>query len=216
MLFKLKIGMEVMMFLRFLMAAGLMFPALCLADSAFSWDNSPELGWADHSLTHQDPEPAIHSLSDKPALRLASTSSSNPEIIITNWQYRAGGVIGATLGFGLGHAVQKRWTKTGWIFTAGRIGLGFMSTRTLKALVEALESDHPRRELQNFFSSKASTMMLTVFLSQALRLWEIIDVLAPPDYVKIAGGKEKPLSTSPLLYTRNSRLYKGLKFQFQF
>ena len=190
------------MFFRFLAAAALVLPVLCLADVSSVSDNSSQWGWADHSLSKQDLKPAIYSLSDKPVLRLVSSSS--PEIVITNQQYVLGGVLGTIPGFGIGHIIQKRWTKTGWIFTAGQLGLSIA-----RVTLQPMSSE-------DFSGGSNTNMMIIGLLVLSLKIWEIVDVWALPSYVKVVGGKEKPLSTSPLLYTRNSRLYKGMTLKFQF
>ena len=37
---------------------------------------------------------------------------------ISEGQYIMGGVFGTVIGYGIGHAMQGRWTKTGWIHTS--------------------------------------------------------------------------------------------------
>jgi len=46
-----------------------------------------------------------------------------------------GGILGSTIGFGIGHAVQGRWKSDGWIYTAGEIaGIGLMTTGQIIAM----------------------------------------------------------------------------------
>ena len=39
--------------------------------------------------------------------------------IIPQGRYIAGGIVGSTVGFGIGHAIEGRYRDQGWIFTAG-------------------------------------------------------------------------------------------------
>ena len=192
------------MFFRFLITVGLILPALCLANASSFLDNSSKWGWTDHSLMNQNPKPAVYSLSDKPTFKLASSNS--PEIVITNQQYVLGGVLGTIPGLGIGHVIQQRWTKKGWIFTAGQLGLSI-----IRVTLTPKSGDFMRSS-----GSTNTTNMIIGILVLSLKIWEIVDVWAPPSYVKVVGGKEQPLSPRPLLYTHNNQLYKGFKLQFQF
>ena len=49
--------------------------------------------------------------------------------IISQGQYISGGVVGTVFGFGIGHAIQGRWTKTGWIHTTLQSGAGAICCR---------------------------------------------------------------------------------------
>ena len=182
------------MFFRFLISAVLVLPALCFAGSNFSTSVS-----ADDSFNYQSPKPAIYSPSDQPAFQLASMANS--EIVITNRQYIAGGILGIIPGLGVGHAIQNRWRKTGWIFTTAPLAIALITVLTSDSKITSTTIPIPSR--------------LAII---AFRIWEIIDVWAPPSYVKIVGEKEKqkPFSASPHLYTHNNHLYKGIKFQFHF
>tara|TARA_R110002073_G_scaffold257750_5_gene420626 strand:- start:17577 stop:18206 length:630 start_codon:yes stop_codon:yes gene_type:complete len=83
-----------------------------------------------------------------------------------------GGLVSAWAGFGLGHAVQGRYSDVGWMFTLGEVAsLGV-------AVLGAIQVGQ-RGNSQRF--DNADTMLLAGVLSYGvLRVWEFVDTLAGP------------------------------------
>ena len=86
-----------------------------------------------------------------------------------------GGLVATFVGFGVGHAVQGRWSERGWIFTVGETaGLGLMVYGLGKGLDSCanVESDCGTSGL-GFIAGGA--IALTGF-----HLWETIDAFVAP------------------------------------
>ncbi len=94
--------------------------------------------------------------------------------------YIGGGVLGVLIGFGIGHAVQSRWMRTGWIYTVLQVGvfavLGLQAPGQVFGLLNA-EVWSPRG-FRDVLALTASLIFLTS------RLWEIVDVWVLPDSYK--------------------------------
>jgi hypothetical protein len=123
-------------------------------------------------------------------------------------RYVIGGIIGTyPVGFGLGHAVQGRWSDKGWIFTAGEAGsLAVVVAGALGCL---------NNEFDNGFNGKDDcqgvneALLVTGIIGfVGFRVWEIVDVWGAPfghnkkvrelkDYINKASEKE--IKTSLLL-----------------
>ena len=96
------------------------------------------------------------------------TKGGKPITTITRDQYVNGGLIGTLLGLGLGHAVQGRYSKTGWVFTL---------TEPIFYLLM----------VGNVESGTDATLNTVLFL--AWRIYGIIDVWTLPSSHKIAERK---------------------------
>lgn len=93
---------------------------------------------------------------------------------ISTARYVTGGILGTyPLGFGIGHAVQGRWSQKGYIFTAGEL----ISIGVLLAGASECTGDLSRG---GDCSSGAGTMTIGVLGFVAFRIWEIVDVWAAP------------------------------------
>jgi hypothetical protein len=93
---------------------------------------------------------------------------------IEDGRYYAGGAIGTFLGLGTGHAVQGRYGRDGWIFTAGEVGSA--------ALVIAGVSRCVGRDRGEMCAANGLTVLgiIGVF---GFRIWEIIDLWAAPSEI---------------------------------
>ncbi len=82
-----------------------------------------------------------------------------------------GGLVALWFGFGVGHAVQGRYSDTGWMFTlgeAGALGLVFVGA------VQLANNDLRR-------NNSGETLLIGGLLSFGiLRVWEIVDTLVGP------------------------------------
>lgn len=90
---------------------------------------------------------------------------------ITPLQTIGGGLVAAWVGFGLGHAVQGRYSDVGWMFTMGEVAA--ISVAVFGA-VQLGENDFRQND-------GAETLLIGGFLAYGiLRVWEIVDTLVGP------------------------------------
>ena len=159
---------------------------------------------------------------------------------IHQWQYIAGGVLGTYPfpGFGIGHAIQGRWTKTGWIHTVLQLSLGvalsYVSYKRLEPLFEALpglltsvitlgitgkmpdisdmgsppRSEEIERTLDILFWSVFTALLVA-------KTWEAIDVWTLPSSVRITAGQKK-LQLAPSFFSYKNEVFPGLGFKYSF
>lgn len=83
-------------------------------------------------------------------------------------QYIAGGIVGSAVGYGIGHAIQGRYSDKGWIFTAGEVAgtlvlISGMRTCTTYNFFEFRNCDQGQINLG-----------FGIFLG--FHIWEIVDV----------------------------------------
>lgn len=84
-----------------------------------------------------------------------------------------GGLISAWAGFGLGHAVQGRYSDVGWMFTLGEVAS--LSVAVLGAIQVGQRGNSQRFD-------NADTMLVGGMISYCvLRVWEFVDTLAGPN-----------------------------------
>lgn len=85
-------------------------------------------------------------------------------------QHVAGGLVGTFFGFGIGHAVQGRWSDKGWIFTVGEVAsFGLI----LVALGDC--------GFEESCEDEADQAWFGVVALIGLHIWEVFDVwLGPP------------------------------------
>ncbi len=117
-------------------------------------------------------EPSVDGLTESERKILARGEYDRGEII-------GGGILGSTLGLGLGHAVQGKYEQTGGIYTAGELG-SFVATAAGVGLCAATR-EHDEGEL----IPESAECVLIVGISgavvwSAFRIAELIDVWAHP------------------------------------
>ena len=121
---------------------------------------------------------------------------------ISTGRYVAGGILGTyPIGFGIGHAIQGRWSEQGWIFTAGELGSVAM---LLGGLSSCLKGD-----ADDFFDdcSGGENALITVGLIGFIgfRIWEIVDVWAvPPSHNKKHRELQEYINKAPEKTTKAS------------
>lgn len=94
---------------------------------------------------------------------------------ISDGQHVGGGLVGTFFGFGLGHAVQGRWSEKGWMFTVGEsAGIGLV----MYGLIDCIEDDY-YDEYGDDDCAWGSIAIGMVALS-VFRIWELVDVWAGP------------------------------------
>ncbi len=103
-------------------------------------------------------------------------------------QYVAGGVTGTLLGFGIGHAVQGRYTYDGWKFTLGQgVALTAVVVGATGCVNNAFDSE--TKGCSGVNEGLLFGGLVTLF---AFRIWELIDIWAtPPSYNRMHRDLEK-------------------------
>lgn len=91
-------------------------------------------------------------------------------------QIVGGGLIGTFFGLGLGHAVQGRWTESGWKFTLGELG-GF--GLVMYGIADCVENDRYNDEYGNNDCAWGAIALGAVGMT-VFRIWELVDVWAGP------------------------------------
>lgn len=122
-----------------------------------------------------------HYVVQSPRLTRAEAEILN-EGEISSGQHVGGALAAWSVGFGLGHAIQGRWGKKGWVFTVGEslsLGMVFYALQNVKG--ECLDIDAPG----NYYCEPDSPRSLNVALGAGLafaglRVWEIVDSLSGP------------------------------------
>ena len=134
---------------------------------------------------------------------------------ISTGQYIAGGVVGIMLGMGIGHAVQGRYSRTGWIFTVGQLASGI--TFGVYFAQATIPSQSSNVSQTDNFGLIFSAVALVGF-----RIWELIDVWWLPSSYKITvkNDRENQFILSPtILYSKyNSQISDpalGLSMSFK-
>ncbi|MGE0761708.1 MAG: hypothetical protein AB7N80_00375 [Bdellovibrionales bacterium] len=82
-----------------------------------------------------------------------------------------GGVIGTYPGFGLGHAIQGRYSEKGWIFTVGELGSLAVLMAGLEDCVLVFSEDDDEE-----CDRKAGLVAIGALGYMGFHLWEIFDV----------------------------------------
>jgi hypothetical protein len=114
-----------------------------------------------------------------PQLAVAQLSASDDALLrrgeIGVGRYVTGGVIGSYYGFGVGHAIQGRWSDKGWIFTVGDAGsLGLL----VYGITRCEEAEQESIEYDRVTSCSLAPIVAGLVGFGAFRIWEIVDVWA--------------------------------------
>lgn len=174
----------------------------------------PLISWADSSLIYKARDKGLDLREeDEKILSIGEISTA---------RYITGGILGTyPIGFGLGHAIQGRWSEDGWFFTAGELGSVSLVVAGILGCVD-----------QAFDGSNCSNLESAFIITGAVgfigfRIWEIADVWSkPPMYNNKYRDLKKYIETSPTKKTVrssldlkplvNSRLGNGLLLSLNF
>lgn len=85
---------------------------------------------------------------------------------VTRDGYVFGGVVGSIAGFGIGHAVQGRYSSIGWAFSVGE-GLGILTWLTIPWIIQLAGN-------QGVASEVVSKIGMAIF--GGFRLWQVTDL----------------------------------------
>ena len=120
---------------------------------------------------------------------------------ITQSQHVGGGIVSLFFGFGIGQAIQGRWSETGWIFTLGEAATGTLFVYGMVDLLgNCFEGCSEQRE------RRGVTLMLGGLLGMAaFRVWEIVDAFTgPPAHNRRLHHLHMRLGLPVPMYTRLS------------
>ena len=119
-------------------------------------------------------------------------------------------------GFGIGHAIQERYSENGVLFTTGGVVLtlgagGFFASSVLSAARQKSMSrpDLPVISFARWISLGA------VVVGAGIRVWEAIDIWVLPSNYKVVEGQ--PFQIKPIAFhDSNANLNLGLSLNYSF
>ncbi|MEZ4363749.1 MAG: hypothetical protein R3B48_26460 [Kofleriaceae bacterium] len=138
---------------------------------------------------------------EAPGLPIAPLSGAELLLLergeIPTGRYVFGGIVSSMYGFGIGHAIQKRWTESGWLFTVGEIASLALAVHT----IQRASSDCVRTEIECAGQRGYAVLTGLALLSYTgFRIAEVTDSWsAPPhhnDQVRAARERAHRLRTA--------------------
>ncbi|WP_374001395.1 hypothetical protein [Bdellovibrio bacteriovorus] len=132
---------------------------------------------AKEAVTTADDSESSMEVSKSDGISYASLSERDREILargeISKGRYIVGGILGTyPLGFGIGHAIQGRYTEKGWIFTVGEAGSLAVLIAGMGSCMSSWHSDN--------CNGNGGLIWIGAFSFIGFRIWEIVDVWAAP------------------------------------
>jgi hypothetical protein len=124
----------------------------------------------------------------QPVQNAASSSdeeapANNSKFPVSTGKYITGGVLGSTIGFGIGHAVQGRYGERGWLFTMTEaVGTGMM----ILGCNDRKDRDGDGEKECNNKGLVAAGLVVAI----GFHIWEIVDVWTTA----------RPVETEPTVY----------------
>lgn len=104
----------------------------------------------------------------QPEVKKTETSETSSKVPVPTGKYITGGILGSTVGFGIGHGIQGRYQERGWIFTATQAaGLAMF----LVGCSSREENDDGDKVCKNSGLAAAGLGVAIGF-----HVWEIVDV----------------------------------------
>jgi len=103
----------------------------------------------------------------------AGQDQSSDKVPVSTGKYITGGVLGSTIGLGIGHGIQGRYQDKGWIFTATEAaGL----TVAIAGAAQCINEKDNDKTLNDCSSSTRSQMALGYLVALGFHIWEVVDV----------------------------------------
>ena len=168
----------------------------------------------------------------KKNLELTEKDKSTLEIgEISTARYVTGGILGTyPIGFGVGHAIQNRWSDKGYIFTWGELGsLGAVVVGAVGCMNRVAEDAADDDDDDEWSCSGLDTALIVggAIGFIGFRIWEIVDVWAAPPshnkkykelkkYIETTEAKPVIKSSLDLVPIVNPRFGQGLGLKFVF
>ena len=138
----------------------------------------------------------------------ATTQNVNADgkVEVSTGRYITGGILGSTLGFGIGHGVQGRYAEKGWIFTAGEVA-GAALWLPAAAQCGKDNKDKTNNDDKKCTSSQNNLIVAGLVVGLGFRIWEIVDVWTGATPV------DAPTTAAFILPTSDS-VQAGLVYRF--
>ena len=96
-------------------------------------------------------------------------------------EYLLGGLTGTVFGFGIGHGVQGRWLRDGWVFTAGEI----LTSAAVIASISPCKDELFKTGAISLSDRLAKCNKVGLVLGQlsfiTFRIWETVDAWVAPN-----------------------------------
>ena len=113
-------------------------------------------------------------------------------------KYITGGILSYAVGFGVGHAVQGRWSDQGWIYTVGE-------SASLVAMVYGLAQMSGRQGFDQGPSQRQhrgeNYFVAGIIALAGFRVWEVVDAwVAPPIHNRRVRALKQQLGLAPPTY----------------
>lgn len=100
---------------------------------------------------------------------------------ISQGEHIGGGVAALFLGFGIGQAIQGRWSDKGWIFTVGEgVAFGAMIYGMMRAFDCSTRYDEYNNSFSDCEDDGIGIMVVGLLGYSVLRIWETVDAFAAP------------------------------------
>lgn len=98
---------------------------------------------------------------------------------ISDGQHIAGGALALFFGFGVGQAVQGRWSDTGWVFTLGETAsIAAVIAGAVAIADDCLDIDENCDDAND--SAGTGLLVAGIIGISVFRIWEIVDAFAGP------------------------------------
>lgn len=106
----------------------------------------------------------------------ANTSmySDSDKVPVSTGKYITGGILGSVLGFGIGHAIQDRYSGMGLTFTIAE-GAGVLIAASGLAQCDTSKTDTYGNKIK-CSDSASSQILLGYGIALGFHIWEIVDV----------------------------------------
>lgn len=96
---------------------------------------------------------------------------------ISDGAHIGGGLVSLFFGFGVGQAVQGRWSDTGWIFTVGELGSGALM---IYGMTQLFEDCFGYEETSCDDNGGGTALVVGALALTGFRIWEVVDAFSGP------------------------------------
>ena len=129
--------------------------------------------------TYGQPAPYGYGYQQRPVMQVQLTLDEQwlmQRGFISDGETLGGGVVALLFGMGIGHVIQGRWSRDGYIFTFGELASGgLMMWGMVGLLGNCFEGCSEQRE-----SRYVTMMLIGAIAGGVFRIWEIYDAFSGP------------------------------------
>ena len=156
------------------------------------------------------------------ALSVAGTSTyGDTTETMSNAKYIGGGVVSIIPGFGIGHAIQGRYSEKGWIFTTSELVLVASTYYFAKEIVKTIREEANQavnnRSLSAFDAKsilyKGGLSLISLLTLFSVKSWEMMDAWTLPSHYKVV---DSSFQLRPMAYYDDDSLGLGLSLKYKF